>query len=301
LSLTGLVNPACKSAARNMERCEECMRPIKDRSTIAMDKRFHPECFVCTHCKKPFPDGKFIPHKGKPYCRSDFANMCLKCDKVITSGYIEFEQEKYHPACFKCHLCRKSLAESEFFELDGKPYCKSDYELEKRLSSKKDNKKDVLEPAKPEQTKSSSASSVSIVPAPSKRKEEDDPPISSGYGPKCDYCGETVEGRRLNHANKVYHEECFKCSACFSPISPDSEFTFGKFGIVCLKCNSRTCSVCKGVIPPEETPFEKNGNKMHAKCFQCTTCKCVLNPKEAYEFRLKPYCMPHYSAARVMK
>jgi len=78
------------------EKCDECFRPIKERKILAMDKCFHPECFVCTHCKKAFADGKYMENKNKPYCKFCFNKLCEKCNKVIALGdpKIEFGGKK---------------------------------------------------------------------------------------------------------------------------------------------------------------------------------------------------------------
>jgi len=304
------------------------MPEITDKTILALDKKFHEDCFRCAHCKKPFPGGKHIPHKGKAFCRTDYERLCPKCDKVVVSGAAEFGGKRYHKDCLKCSLCRKAVGdEGDCYELDGKPFCKTDYDLEIRIakktggggggaakrepslssfsSSSSSSDSNTVTKALPTSTRSTASSSSSAPKVAFDLKEDRDEPSSSssssssGPLPKCEYCGEPVEGRRMNFASKVYHDSCFKCSSCFTPIPADADFTQGKFGIVCLKCRSMECTVCKGVIPEGETPVEFYGDKMHAKCFKCSKCKCVLNPKESYEFRRKPYCLRDYSAARV--
>jgi len=244
---------------------------------------------------------------------------------------LNLEEKKVHTSCFKCSLCRKQLADGEFFELEGKAYCKSDYELEKRLSNR-DKKASQDNITRSSSSSSSSSSNTNpttttkVIPASTKAAagfgssssntssskifENDDEVVidviqnkksdsSSSSSQKCEYCGEPIEGKRMNFGMRVYHEACFKCSNCFSPIPPEDEFKQGKLGIVCLKCSSRACSVCKQVIAEEETPHEFYGEKMHLKCFKCYKCNCVLDPKNSYEFRRKPYCLRDYSAARV--
>ena len=34
----------------------------------AMGQKFHPECFSCVHCHKPFRNGLFYLENGEPYC-----------------------------------------------------------------------------------------------------------------------------------------------------------------------------------------------------------------------------------------
>jgi len=280
------------------DRCEECYRPIKERAVIAFEKRFHAECFVCAVCKKSFPDGKYVPYKNKPYCRSDYEKLCRKCEKVITSGSTVFSGEMYHIGCLKCSLCRTSLLEGDAYELDGAPYCKSDYQLEMRIHNRDSNNSST-------KVKSSDSSqhtgALKAAPSTEGKESQHISSSSSSSSQKCEYCGDPVDGKKLIHGLSVYHGACFKCSSCFNPIPIEEEFSQGKFGILCSNCSRRSCSVCKKVIAPEDNEIEYSGDKMHADCLKCSTCHRVLNPKETYQFRLKTYCLRDYSAARIAK
>ena len=48
--------------------CGGCGKPTVGKRMSAMDQKWHPECFVCHHCGKPFSatDG-FVESEGKPY------------------------------------------------------------------------------------------------------------------------------------------------------------------------------------------------------------------------------------------
>jgi len=52
-------------------KCYVCNELIKGRSMTAMSHKFHPECFVCTYCRKEFKDRTFKtdPVENKPYCK----------------------------------------------------------------------------------------------------------------------------------------------------------------------------------------------------------------------------------------
>eukprot|EP01102_Stenamoeba_stenopodia_P006947 TRINITY_DN1945_c0_g2_i1.p1 TRINITY_DN1945_c0_g2~~TRINITY_DN1945_c0_g2_i1.p1 ORF type:complete len:1263 (+),score=303.22 TRINITY_DN1945_c0_g2_i1:187-3975(+) len=39
----------------------------------ALNGNWHPRCFVCSHCRSPFPDGKFHKKGDRPYCKD-----CIK-------------------------------------------------------------------------------------------------------------------------------------------------------------------------------------------------------------------------------
>jgi len=51
-------------------KCYVCSNIIKGRIITAMGNKFHPQCFVCTYCRKEFKDRKYKtgPQDEKPYC-----------------------------------------------------------------------------------------------------------------------------------------------------------------------------------------------------------------------------------------
>lgn len=52
-----------------------------------MNKTWHQEHFVCTHCKQPITSSRFTVHDGMPYCEDDYANLflqrCKGCNQPI--------------------------------------------------------------------------------------------------------------------------------------------------------------------------------------------------------------------------
>jgi len=240
-----------------------------------MGKKFHPQCFVCAHCRKPFPGGSFFVHKDKPYCKSDYESLCARCDKVIDGILVNYKDEKYHTQCFRCHLCGKSLADKDYFELEGHPYCKEDYELEKRLKGK--------------------GSSSAPAPAPSSRTAA---PTSSSGGNRCETCREAIDGQSVRYEGKLYHEWCFKCSECKMMLAKGEDFFEGKRGVLCRSCHDYQCQECQQVIKTSEAIVKFKGAKYHGNCFRCTKCRTVLDPKEFYELSGKPYCHSDYKQTK---
>lgn len=113
-------------------KCAYCLGPILDKVTIALDKTFHPEHFVCAHCGCQFEteDG-FHEKDGKPYCKNDFfelfANKCGGCNLPITANYITALDCQWHPDCFVCSDCHCPFADGKFFDIDNAPYCEIHY------------------------------------------------------------------------------------------------------------------------------------------------------------------------------
>jgi paxillin len=49
--------------------CAGCGKSISGRSVNALDKKWHPEHFVCAFCMNPLAGGAFTEQNGKAYCR----------------------------------------------------------------------------------------------------------------------------------------------------------------------------------------------------------------------------------------
>lgn len=49
--------------------CPLCSgEPLARQVVSALDRKWHPGCFVCQECKKPFDGGLFFKVDGKPFC-----------------------------------------------------------------------------------------------------------------------------------------------------------------------------------------------------------------------------------------
>jgi len=62
---------------RKIHDCYVCKEAIRGRVITAMSKKFHPECFVCTYCRKEFKDRSFKtdPVENRPYCYGCFEKL----------------------------------------------------------------------------------------------------------------------------------------------------------------------------------------------------------------------------------
>jgi formylmethanofuran dehydrogenase subunit E len=93
----------------------------------ALNKNYHAEHFLCTHCNLPFPNGTFIEHEGQPYCEADynelFSERCAACQQPITDKCVSALGNKYHPHHFNCSGCGKNLVGQPFKDEDGDIFC----------------------------------------------------------------------------------------------------------------------------------------------------------------------------------
>lgn len=54
--------------AQSGSLCSSCQKPITGRCVTALNKKYHPEHFVCSFCMKQLQKGSFKDENGKPYC-----------------------------------------------------------------------------------------------------------------------------------------------------------------------------------------------------------------------------------------
>lgn len=108
-------------------RCGGCGRPILDNYISALNRHWHPECFVCRDCGQPFGGRSFFEHEGLPYCETHYhakrGSLCASCQKPITGRCITAMFKKFHPEHFVCAFCLKQLNKGTFKEQNDKPYC----------------------------------------------------------------------------------------------------------------------------------------------------------------------------------
>eukprot|EP01102_Stenamoeba_stenopodia_P000334 TRINITY_DN10314_c0_g1_i1.p1 TRINITY_DN10314_c0_g1~~TRINITY_DN10314_c0_g1_i1.p1 ORF type:complete len:284 (+),score=57.32 TRINITY_DN10314_c0_g1_i1:68-919(+) len=272
------------------DRCDGCYKRITEGTTVsAMRKRFHKNCFVCAHCKLPFADGKFLIHKDQPYCQLDYDHICAKCSKVIGDMMVTLGEKKYHSACFKCTLCGKALAGKEYFTFNNSPYCKDDYELEKRLA----------EPSKSSSSASSASasSSGSRSPAASRSSSSASSSSSSSSSSNCLACRKPIEDRAMVVEGKRWHKDCFKCSKCRNKILAGESFNEDDDepnAYVCATCSAPKCKQCNRAIDASSDVVNFEGTKYHPRCFKCVDCRTVLDPSAFYAWEKKPYCKDDY-------
>jgi paxillin len=124
--------------AKFSDKCASCNQVILGQMLTALDKKWHPDHFVCGTCKEPLP-GTFFPGPNgnftwfssieMPYCEKHYYELmgllCPECEKPIIGGKaVSFAEKKYHPEHFRCAYCKKNLVGEAYLKQNGKPYCK---------------------------------------------------------------------------------------------------------------------------------------------------------------------------------
>nr|XP_043902436.1 actin-binding LIM protein 1a isoform X10 [Solea senegalensis] len=158
-------------------RCNGCGDFVEGEVVTALGKTYHPACFVCTICKRPFPAGDRVTFNGKDclcqYCVEPMSpgpkdipgsSNCAGCGRDIKNGQALLALDRqWHLGCFKCKACSKVLT-GEYISKDGAPYCERDYQLH--------------------------------------------------FGVQCEACHQFITGKVLEAGDKHYHPSCARCSRC---------------------------------------------------------------------------------------
>eukprot|EP01132_Coremiostelium_polycephalum_P005053 gene5053-6290_t len=259
--------------------CKKCDKEIQGESYNFADNNYHPNCFNCSECNKPFGPGESIKKspKGEPVCQGcsnggGSKKSCHECKKPIAGGRVEALDHDFHPQCFKCRSCDKVLT-GDYQEVDNDPYC---------------------EPCANQLHKHTGGGG-----SPS----QSSPFITSGWGPndKCASCVKSLSGQVAKIQDVYYHKGCFNCQDCKTPLItgyyPHDKKPY------CKKChdkieesNSNKCPKCgKGLV---EGQLVKAGNKTwHKSCFSCTTCNKSIGNGDGFIKFSKPYCRDCFNSS----
>ncbi|CAD5212700.1 unnamed protein product [Bursaphelenchus okinawaensis] len=94
--------------------CAKCSSPIvaDTPGVTALGKPYHVNCFACDVCQKQLAGCSFYNVDGKNLCQVDYMNSlekCEKCQTPITQKILRALGKPFHPDCFVCPSCQKSL------------------------------------------------------------------------------------------------------------------------------------------------------------------------------------------------
>ncbi|KAI5095244.1 leupaxin [Silurus meridionalis] len=110
-------------------KCSGCGESVRENYLSAANGTWHPDCFVCSDCLKPFTDGCFLELDGRPLCSQHYhtrtGTLCATCNTPITGRCMSAMGRRFHPEHFVCAFCLRQLSQGVFKEQGGKPYCNS--------------------------------------------------------------------------------------------------------------------------------------------------------------------------------
>lgn len=134
---------AAHSAGAPLKNCCKCTKPPTKRMLSALEKVWHPECFLCTNfsCQTSLDGTKFLERNEKPYCKACFSKLfsekCHGCNKPIepdSAGAaapgqcIKSGTRSFHEQCFVCATCKTTLfaaGQSQAYPVNEIMYCKT--------------------------------------------------------------------------------------------------------------------------------------------------------------------------------
>uniref|UniRef100_A0A8C2I8H2 Filamin binding LIM protein 1 n=1 Tax=Cyprinus carpio TaxID=7962 RepID=A0A8C2I8H2_CYPCA len=135
--------PLCDDCYQaSLEPCWACGDVIKDHVIRALERAYHPPCFVCTTCRQPIGEQRFAQGEvGEVYCLQDYyrkyAPQCHVCGELIipredgTDSYtVECLGHSYHEDCYRYFKCMRNVLlspepnDSGCHPLDGQILCK---------------------------------------------------------------------------------------------------------------------------------------------------------------------------------
>lgn len=123
-------------AAPGKKICRGCNQVIQGKCVSSKDGgltgKWHRTCFKCFRCSAGF-DSEFYVLNNQPYCRDcyhyDNNSICQNCGLGIEGRCLETFSDthgniiRYHPDCFSCTECGKSLRDEEYYSVNGKTLC----------------------------------------------------------------------------------------------------------------------------------------------------------------------------------
>lgn len=94
--------------------CVKCSDKVvgENSGCTAMGHMYHVKCFNCYCCNVNLQGKAFYAVEGQPYCEIDYLKTlekCSVCYKPILDRIIRATGKPYHPNCFTCVECGKSL------------------------------------------------------------------------------------------------------------------------------------------------------------------------------------------------
>uniref|UniRef100_A0A8C7KFT9 LIM domain containing preferred translocation partner in lipoma n=1 Tax=Oncorhynchus kisutch TaxID=8019 RepID=A0A8C7KFT9_ONCKI len=95
-------------------RCASCGDNVVGEGTgcTAMDQVFHVDCFICMTCSGRLRGKPFYAVEKKAYCEPCYINTlesCNICSNPIMERILRATGKAYHPHCFTCVVCQRSL------------------------------------------------------------------------------------------------------------------------------------------------------------------------------------------------
>ncbi|OXU29330.1 hypothetical protein TSAR_006532 [Trichomalopsis sarcophagae] len=243
-------------------RCREGFEP-NEKIVNSNGELWHPQCFVCAQCFRPFPEGTFYEFEGRKYCEHDFhvlfAPCCGKCGEFVIGRVIKAMNANWHPGCFRCEECNGELADAGFIKCQGRALC---HDCNARVKAGALGKHICYQ-------------CHGVI---------DDKPLR--------FRGEVYH---------PYHFNCTACGVELNSDAREVRARAGYAAnemneLYCLRCHDKMgipiCGACRR--PIEERIVTALGKHWHVEHFVCAKCEKPFLGHRHYEKKGLAYCETHY-------
>ena len=239
--------------------CSKCDQQIIGRFLRALNKCWHPNCFLCHTCSCPLADQGFVKSGQRALChacnileKSVHRNkhICFKCkasiEEELDGSALRFQGETYHSYHFNCNSCGIELR-PDARQVNGSLYC-----------LKCHDKMDI---------------------------------------PICGACHKPIEERGLAALGKHWHVEHFVCTTCERPFNGKRHYEVkglaycGQHAHQLFGHKCRTCSE-----PIRGDVISALGQHYCLNHFNCHLCHSQLVPNKSkfFDINSSPCCKKCY-------
>lgn len=312
--------------------CAGCNGQISgDRPAVsALNRNWHLSCIKCAACGGGFEDGVFFTSEDEngvmhAYCERDYleihAPRCRGCTDIIKDTGLHACGSSWHTQCFVCTVCRDPFPESNYFEVDGRPYCSNDYynHFGTKCAGCGEFITDEVVNALGQQwhvghfnCAKCSKSFGDFEYYEKDGKAYDEQCYCELFCPLCPVCGCYVVEEASVALGIAYHPWCLRCSHCGEQLtSTVHQASDGR-----LYCDqdfmalvAYTCKKCGALIQAESV--QALDAHWHPECFTCSwegeggeQCDANLANDESggfHEIEGKPYCAQHHADLKCEK
>ena len=275
-------------------KCSACHEPIDDDGIqVGGGKKYHMGCFSCSVCDTPFNDGEYYQDEFMVYCAEHYfeacGTVCTACGNYIKDTIVsDSGGGTWHPECFSCTACKKSLAGLQYYTKNGRFYCTEDYTQrfcptcagcnkpiigESFTANKNTYHHECMKCSKCGKSLVKETNEIFVNGDGDIFCKED---FEKFLAVTCSYCKLPIVNETILKANsKAYHSACFKCDACFQRL-PEKFYSVGdnKF---CKGCHvdlfSHFCAGCgeriDDSVSAPRVVGQKTWHDQHLKCGLC--------------------------------
>jgi LIM domain len=313
--------------------CAGCNEQISgDKPAVsALNRNWHLSCIKCAACGGGFEDGVFFTSEDEngvmhAYCERDYleihAPRCRGCTDIIKDTGLHACGSSWHTQCFVCTVCKTAFPESNYFEVDGRPYCSNDYynHFGTKCAGCSEFITDEVVNALGQQWHVGHFNCAKCNKPfgdfeyyEKDGKAYDEQCYCELFCPLCPVCGCYVVEEASVALGVAYHPWCLRCSHCGEQLtSTVHQASDGR--LFCdqdfMALVAYTCKKCGGLIQAESV--QALDAHWHPECFTCSyegeegepACDANLANDESggfHEIDGKPYCAQHHADLKCEK